>query len=199
MRPRAGQLGARRFVDELRKRRRLLRRASETPHACVDLQMNGHAGFGSSQGFGEVAARHRDGAARGSRDSRVGRKKRAHDKDLLGVDQPSQLSRLFQGRHGQPVRSAFERRVGDRDGAVPIAACLDDREQLRSLRQVTQDAVAVGADRAQVDVRPAQGCTQSPPWRSTFMTSGISGSRSPASSPESPRRCAIRAPAAACT
>ena len=88
--------------------------------------------------------------------------------------------------------------MGGRDRAMAVAARLDDGEQARA-PDVAEDAVAVGGDRPEVDLRPPEGVVQRPPWRSTFITCGISGRRSPASRPESPIRSAIRRPAAACT
>src|SRR5262249_24006561 len=122
-----------------------------------------------------------------------------HRQDVLGVDEAAQLSRLLEGRDGQRGGASLESRVSDRYCAVSVAAGLYDREQSRAPRKVAEDALAVGADGAEVDVSPAQRRLQRPPWRSTFMTTGISGSRSPASRPESPRRSEIRRPAAACT
>ena len=50
--------------------------------------------------------------------------------------------------------------MGHGDGAVTVAAGLHHREKLRSLRQVAEDAVAVGADRTQVDLGPTEGAAE---------------------------------------
>jgi len=42
-----------------------------------------------------------------------------------------------------------------RDSAVSVAVGLDDCEQLGATGEVMEDAVAVGADRAEVDLGPA--------------------------------------------
>ncbi len=113
------------------------------------------------------------------------------------VDEAAELLRLVERRDREAGGAALERGVRDRHCAVPVAVGLDDGEEPRAPRQVTEDSGAVGADRAQVDLSPAERAAQSPPWRSTFMTSGISGRRSLARSPESPIRSAIWRPAAA--
>ena len=195
MGPHARQVRASRLVDQLRQRRRVLGRAAEAAHAGVDLQMHRHRTLGVGERFRELPVRDRDAASRGGGGLGLCRQQATHDQDLLCVNQPADLRRLFQRRHGKPRRATFECRMRHRHRAVAVTAGLDDREQPRALGQVMQDAVAVGADGAEVDLRPAQ--RQSPPCRSAFMTSGISGSRSPASSPESPRRSEMRRPAAA--
>src|SRR5437667_304943 len=127
------------------------------------------------------------------------RAKSAHAQDLLGVDEAAELGRLLERRHPEPGGAALEGGVRDRHRAVAVAARLDHREELRPAPNVAQDAVAVGADGAEVDLSPTQGALQSPPCLRTFITTGIAGRRSLASRPESPMRSAMRRPAAAWT
>src|SRR5205807_10658282 len=94
---------------------------------------------------------------------------------------------------------ALERGVRGGHSAVPVSIRLDDGGELRAFREVREDAGAVGADRREVDFRPAQRGAQSPPCLRMFITIGISGNRSLASKPESRSRSEIRRPAAAWT
>src|SRR6266550_1530522 len=199
MRPRTGEPHAPRLVDEPREVRGLLGRAAEPAHAGVDLQVHGHRPVGTGERLGQLAARDREAAAGGGGNFGLCREKASHDEDLLRVDESADLRRLLKSCHREPGRSALEGGVGRRHGAVAVAVRLDDGEQLRPARHVAEDVRAVGADRSEVDLGPAQAGAQSPPWRSTFITRGISGSRSPASNPESPSRSVIRRPAAAWT
>src|SRR5439155_5250337 len=143
--------------------------------------------------------RHRDAAAGRRGGPGLRGHEPTHDQDLFRVDQPADLRRLLQGGDGEPSRAPLQSGVRDRHRAVAVAGGLDDPEELCPFWQVAEDAVAVGADRAEVDVGPAERVFQRPPWRRTFMTSGISSNRSLASRPESPRRSEMRLPAAAWT
>ena len=199
MGPRPPQTRAARLVDEAREGRRILGRATETPHPGVDLEVHRHLANRLTQRLRQLAARDRDAAAGFGGGPCLPRQQPAHDQDLLRVDQAAQLDRLFERRHRKAARTSLQCGVRDRHRAMAVAEGLHHGEEPRPFGQVAEDAGTVGADRAQVDIRPTKRARQRPPWRSTFMTSGISSSRSPASSPESPRRCAMRAPAAACT
>ena len=199
MRPRARQPRASRFVDVLGERRRVFRGAPEASHAGVDLQVDWHRPFRRGQCFSQLSVRHRDAAAGRRGGPGLRGHEPTHDQDLFRVDQPADLRRLLQGGDGEPGRAPLQGGVRDRHRAVAVAAGFDDREEPGALGQMAEDAGAVGADRAEVDVGPPQRGFQSPAWRRTFMTSGISSSRSLASRPESPRRSEMRRPAAAWT
>ncbi len=200
VRPRPGQARPARAVDRPGQPGRIFGRAAEAAHPGVDLQMDRNLAVRARQGVGELPVGNRDAASRSRGRGRLRRQEPAHDEDLLGVDEPAQLRGLLECCHREAGGAAFQRGMGHRHGTVAVGARLDHRVEVRALRQVLEYEVAVGAQRAQVDLRPAKrGGRQRPPWRSTFMTRGISGSRSPASRPESPRRSAMRRPAAAWT
>src|SRR5262245_52137307 len=122
---------------------------------------------GGGQRLGQLAAGHADRAAARGRLGGLGWKEATHHQDVLRVDEAAQLSRLLEGRDGQRGGASLESRVSDRYCAVSVAAGLYDREQSCAPRKVAEDALAVGADGAEVDVSPAQRRLQRPPWRST--------------------------------
>ncbi len=194
--PGAGQSKARRIVDELRQRRRLVRRGAETSHAGVDLQVHWNDLVAVAESAREVEARHADAEAAGSGRGRLVRDEAAHDQDAFHVGQAGELARLFQGGHRKPRGAATKRCPRDRHRAVTVSVRLHDGHQPGPRRHVGKDAGCICTHRAQVDVRPAKSA-QRPPWRSACITEGSSGSRSLASSPASPRRCEMRRPAAA--
>jgi len=67
---------------------------------------------------------------------------------VLGGHDASELARFGEGRDCDSCGPAVERGAGDPGGAVTVAIGLDDRDQVRLLRQVLEDAGGVGADGA---------------------------------------------------
>src|SRR5260370_594813 len=157
------------------------------------------ASTGSVPRHSQPACREPDAPAAGGRGAGLLGGETAHHEDAVRGHEGAKLAGLLDGGDRKAGCAAAQGCLRGGKRAVAVAAGLDDRNEARAFRKVREDARAVGAERAEVDVGPPQRkrSRQRPPCRSTFMTSGISISRSPARRPESPRRCGIPLPAAA--
>jgi hypothetical protein len=90
--------------------------------------------------------------------------KAAHHEYVFRVEQAPDLNGFLERRHREPCGAALEGCVRHWHRSVAVAVRLDHGEKLGAFGQVAEDAVAVGADRAQVDLRPAKrGGAQDPP------------------------------------
>jgi hypothetical protein len=80
----------------------------------------------------------------------------SHYEDLVGRHEGVELTGFLDRGDGKTGRATAQGCLGGAQRAVAVAARLDDRNQARAFRQVREDASAVGAYRAQVDIGPTQ-------------------------------------------